>query len=287
MTEQPQSEPGRIGSVEGMGSVPAVPADQGGTGAPAALSVPAGEVLAGRPATSSSLWRWRGPVSLVGGVLFALLGLLLVLAGQAHGGDTALENARPADLVAILDSLEADIDRLESEKRQLNSELDTLTSGTSKEALARAEERLAALQVLAGTTPVRGPGVVIEVADPNGGVDATDILDAIQELRDAGAESIEINERRVVMNTWFAEPEPAGAGGVVVSGDVRTPPYTIKAIGNSDTLATAMEIPGGVADTMRTAGADFRLTASDSVEINSVVKAQTPEYAEPAEAGAQ
>lgn len=233
-----------------------------------------------RAAADSSLWRWRGPSSLVGGALFALLGLMLVLAGRAHGGDTALENARPADLVAILDSLEGDIDRLEAEKRLITSEIDALGSGTSQEALANARERLSDLEVLAGTTAVVGPGVQITITDPDRAVDASDILNAVQELRDAGAESIEFASRRVVVNTWFADPEE-GEAGIVVSGDLRPSPYVIRAIGNPDTLATAMQIPGGVAETVRTAQAEFELETRDVLEIDSTVPLVIPEYAEP------
>lgn len=247
--------------------------------------VSAGESLTGRPAKSSSLWGWRGPVSLAGGLLFALLGLMLVLAGQAHDGDSAMENARPADLVAILDSLEGDIARLEQEKLQLSSELDTLTSGTAKEALAKSQERLAALQILAGTTPVSGPGIEISIIDQAGGVDAADILEAVQELRDAGAESIEVAERRIVVNTWFADPSELQGPGITISGDVRQPPYVIKAIGNADTLATAMEIPGGVAATIRNAGAEFQIERLKALQIQSTVKAFVPRYAQPVDVG--
>jgi uncharacterized protein YlxW (UPF0749 family) len=196
-----------------------------------------------------------------------------------------MENARPADLVAILDSLEGDIARLEKEKRQLNSELGTLTSGTTKEALAKSQERLAALQILAGTTAVAGPGIEITIVDRAGGVDAGDILDAVQELRDAGAESIEVAERRIVVNTWFADPPEGQERGVSISGDLRQSPYVIKAIGNADTLATAMEIPGGVAATIRNAGAEFRMERKTAVRIDTTVEPVTPEYAEPAQIG--
>lgn len=266
---------------------PAGAADPGEPGAPedeTRLLPKEPEVLSGRNPQDSSLWRWKGPISLVGGALFALLGLMIVLGAFAHGGDDSLQNARPADLVAILDSLENDVDRLEGEKRLLEGELSALTSGTNKEALERSQERLQALQILSGTTKVRGPGIEIVISDPQGGVEASDILDAVQELRDAGAESIEFAERRVVVNTWFADVPPEAGGGIIITGDPRRQPYVIKAIGNPDTLSTAMEIPGGVADTMRLAEAKFEMKTKDNVTIEATVPLETPEYAEPAPA---
>ncbi len=229
----------------------------------------------------SSLWRWSGPASFVGAILFALLGLLFIAGARAYGGDDALANARPTDLVQILGSLETEHDRLEQEQRRLQAELAALTSGESADALAQARDRLESLEILAGTTPVRGPGVRVDIRDPDGGIEASDILDAVQELRDAGAESIEVNGQRVVVNTWFADPDDTSEGGVLVSGVKTTSPYTILAIGDAETLATALQIPGGVADSARTAGADVSIDQRDSLDITATVALAVPEYAEP------
>ncbi len=260
---------------------PPVPAAEAPAAAPSPAGAATGEdrVPAYR---DSSLWRWRGPVSLAGGVLFAVLGWLLVAGALAYQGDDALAAARPADLVTILDSLESDNDRLEQEARGLQSELDALRSGSSAEALKVARAREQSLQVLAGTTPVTGPGVRIVIRDPDGGVSAGDILGAVQELRDAGAESIEVAQRRVVVNTWFADPAD-GQAGILVSGDLRGSPYTILAIGDPQTLATAMEIPGGVAESARTDGAEISIERRDSIKIESTVPLERPRYAEPAD----
>jgi uncharacterized protein YlxW (UPF0749 family) len=72
---------------------------------------------------------------------------------------------------------------------------------------------------------------------------------------------------------------------VLVSGDLRPAPYTILAIGDPETLATAMEIPGGIADSVRTAGASFEMERREALEITSTVPLTTPEYAEPVDQG--
>ena len=82
--------------------------------------------------------------------------------------------------------------------------------------------------------------------------------------------------RRVVVNTWFANPPDTGTPAILVSGDLRPSPYTILAIGDPETLATAMEIPGGVADSVRTAGALFEMEQREVLEITSTVAADDP-----------
>ena len=228
----------------------------------------------------SSLWRWRGPSSLMGGAAFALFGLLLVAGALAFRGDDVLANARPADLVQILDALESENDRLEAEQRALQSELDVLSDGTSAQALAQARERQESLEVLAGTTPVRGPGIRMVIRDAAGVIDAPDMLNAVQELRDAGAESIEVAQRRVVVDTWFADPPEGEGPGILISGDLRGSPYVFLAIGDPQTLATAMSIPGGLESSVTTAGAEFILETRDTVDITATVPLTTPDYAE-------
>jgi len=233
----------------------------------------------------TSLWRWSGPASLVGGALFAVLGWMVVAGAIAQDSDDALASARPDELVQILDSLDAENDRLEQERRRLAAEVASLSSGSDAAALEQARNRQESLEILAGTTKVRGPGVRIVIRDPDGGIDAAEILDTVQELRDAGAESIEVAERRVVVGTWFGNPPDAGTPAILVSGDLRPSPYTILAIGDPGTLSTAMEIPGGVADSVRTAGARFEMEQRETLEIASTVPLVTPEYAEPVDQG--
>ncbi|MCU0283834.1 MAG: DUF881 domain-containing protein [Candidatus Nanopelagicales bacterium] len=280
--EEQAPAPDEAVGAPGAGPVGAAALPEGATPPPPAQPVPA-DPPGRSPADyhESSLWRWRGTSSLVVGLLFAVLGLLFVAGAQAFRGGDVLDNARPADLVQILDSLEQENDRLRQEQLRLQAELGVLTSGTSEQALAAAERRLEALEVLAGTEPVRGPGIRMVIRDPQGVLGANDLLDAVQELRDAGAESIEVAQQRVVVDTWFSDP-PEGESGVLISGELRGSPYTVLAIGDPQTLATAMEIPGGVADSVRTAGAQFELDRRDELDITATVPLGTPDYAEPA-----
>jgi uncharacterized protein YlxW (UPF0749 family) len=139
------------------------------------------------------------------------------------------------------------------------------------EAVAEAKRRLAALQVLAGTTPVTGPGVTLTIADPQGVIDSTVLLDAVQELRDAGAEAIQVGATRVVVDTWFGDSDK----GLVVDGQPIPAPIRILAIGDPDTMAAALSIPGGLADSVRTRGADFDASTAQALSISVTVPETT------------
>ncbi len=193
--------------------------------------------------------------------------------------DEGLDSLREDELVRIFAGVDREGERLADEIRGLQSSLDLLKSQSSNDAEAQraARERLAALGILAGTVPATGPGIVLSISDPDGKVDAPLVLDTVQELRDAGAEAIQVNGVRVVADTWFTDTD----GGLSVSGTTVNPPYVIRAIGDATTLAGAMEIPGGVTATVRRVGGDTDVQIEDEVIIDALLTPASPQYARP------
>ncbi len=212
-----------------------------------------------------------GRPHLVIGLLFFVLGLLVAVAVFRPGVDEPWRNARTEDLVQILDDLGARQDRLDAESARLTGLQADLERGSTVEALAESERQLEALEVIAGTTPVYGPGLTITIVDQQGQVDSTVLLDAVQELRDAGAEAVQVGDSRVVVDTWFGD----GPDGIVVSGVPLATPITIVAIGDPEGLAAAMRIPGGLADSVRTRGADFEASTAQALTISVTVPSTT------------
>jgi uncharacterized protein YlxW (UPF0749 family) len=208
----------------------------------------------------------RRPRLLIG-MLFAILGLLVTVAIVHPGQESPWRNARTEDLVQILDGLGTRQARLEAEAARLASLRADVERGSTAQALAEAQRKASALQVLAGTTAVVGPGVSITLADPEGAIDAPVLLDAVQELRDAGAEAIQVGQTRVIVDTWFAD-SPAGP---TVNGVLVLSPISIRAIGEPDTIVAALSIPGGLADSVRTRGAEFAATPAQSMTISVTV----------------
>jgi uncharacterized protein YlxW (UPF0749 family) len=213
-------------------------------------------------------------------VLFVLLGLGLALQVRSNAQFDGLSTARESDLVGILDNLTARNERLAAEQRDLQATRDALATGTDRAvtALAEARKRADTLAILAGTVPAVGPGLTITITDPQGKVDAATVLDAVQELRDAGAEALQIGSVRVVASTSFLDARP---GTVVTDGITLTAPYTIVVIGDSRTMAAALRIPGGVVESLRGLGADAAVVEAPQVTVSALRPASTPQYARP------
>ena len=172
------------------------------------------------------------------------------------------------DLVRILDDLSAQRERLVAEETQLRATIAELETSADQAQVARdaSRERVQSLRILAGVVPVTGPGVTLTIADPEGVLDAGDILDTVQELRDAGAEAISVDDERVIATTAIVDtPE-----GIAVGNTVLTSPIEVQAIGDSDTLAAGLSFPGGVIESVREAGAEGIVVEREVVEIGAV-----------------
>jgi uncharacterized protein YlxW (UPF0749 family) len=158
-----------------------------------------------------------------------------------------------------------------------------LDSGASsrEQVLKEAQERADDLGILAGTLPARGPGITLRFSDGTKQITAAHLLNAVQELRGAGAEAIQIDGSggsvRVVASAHFVD---SGGGGVEVDGVRLKGPYTVTAIGPAD-LDTAMTFRGGVVDDVTGDGGNVIVDEPRTVDITTVRSAPTLEYAKP------
>jgi uncharacterized protein YlxW (UPF0749 family) len=140
--------------------------------------------------------------------------------------------------------------------------------------------------VLAGTVPATGPGITLTVEDPRGVVRADVLLDALEELRDAGAEAVQLagsgaGPVRVVASTALVDRP----GGVSVDGVPLAPPYTFTVLGDTGTLRSALGIPGGVVATVARVGGTARVDPSTALTVGALRQLATPRYARPATGG--
>nr|WP_296076975.1 DUF881 domain-containing protein [uncultured Actinoplanes sp.] len=235
-----------------------------------------------QPAEKVAPWRRLSSAGALIWVLLALFGFTLVVQLRSNDGDEGLATARQEDLVRILSDLEARDSRLQSEISALETSQRQLTSGVAgrQAALAEADKRADELGLLAGTLPGRGPGLRI-VMDK---VKASAVLNAVQELRGAGGEVMQLTGAggpsvRVVASSYFVDAE----GGGLIADDVRLAgPYTLDVIGQPQTMQTALQIPGGVVASVNSGGGSVTLEQRTMVEVTALRKATTLQYARPA-----
>ncbi|MGE7317699.1 DUF881 domain-containing protein [Staphylococcus capitis] len=259
---------------------PAAPVEQEDVPEPA--EEPGASAVGAKPAPVSRRLTSAGAMI---AVLLALLGFTLVVQLKTTSTDPTLAATREEDLVRIssdLDSrerrLRQDIEALEESQRQLRSG-EQGRQAALEEATRRADE----LGILAGTLPAVGPGLSVRFEGPDKAVEAERILDAVQELRGAGAEAMQIagadgTAVRIIASTYFVD---ASGGGLVVDGRRLSGPYVISVIGDPATLRTALNIPGGVVASVEEAGGNVTPVDSEAVEVSQLHAPIKLEHARP------
>ncbi|NUR70172.1 MAG: DUF881 domain-containing protein [Hamadaea sp.] len=237
---------------------------------------PAAESGAKKPAVKVSA------ATIVIAVLVGLLGFALIVQVRGTSEDSTLASARTDDLVRILSDLDSNENRVRQEIADLEQLKRELTAGSESADAARtaAEQRADELGILAGTLPAEGTGLTVRFS---GQIRASRILDAVEELRNAGAEAMQISSGggqavRIIVSTYFQDAD----GGLNVGGTKLTGPYTITVIGDPATMKTALNIPGGVVATVSSDGGNVIVEDPGKVTVSALAAEPDLQYAQPA-----
>jgi uncharacterized protein YlxW (UPF0749 family) len=235
--------------------------------------------LTGWSALVSALHPRATRAQVLAGVLCAVLGFAVVVQVR-QAGDSSLSDLRTDELVRLLDETSARADQLSREATDLQAERDQLESGsTSRQAALDAARRNAAMQgILSGRLPAVGPGVRVSLQDPTGSIRPVTMLNMLEELRNAGAEAIQVGDRRVTASSAFT----GTPGAIQLDGETLPAPYVWLVIGDPDTIQTALEIPGGALAYVRNDGGTGDVTKVQDVEITALRDLPEPKYATPA-----
>jgi len=242
-----------------------------------------------RPAEPRSAWRTlarsfaprasRGQA--ITGLLCALLGVALVVQVRANRSE-GLSSLRQDELVRILDEVTRRAEELQTQVTDLRAQRTELVTGSDTERAAReaAAARAEVQGILAGELPAVGPGVELIIRQPDQQIPAPVLYNVLEELRNAGAEAFQVGDQRLTASSYFIDTPD----GVQVDGVLLSPPYRWLAIGDPDTVTTALSIPGGALAAVRNAGGSTDLSSRDEVQVTAVRVVERPRYATPAPA---
>ncbi len=170
-----------------------------------------------------------------------LIGLLLV--GQLRS------QARPRELASLsAQELSTLIETLSNRNQQLSAGLADLNEQLRSYRLANSQgesnrtlgqEGLRRIEGFGGLLPIDGQGLELQV---NGALDAIALNDLVNELRNAGAEAIAVDDVRVTARSVAVQgPRSLEMDGVEIGHR-----FTIRAIGSPDALLSALQRPGGI-----------------------------------------
>ncbi len=182
-----------------------------------------------------------------GGIAAAAVALLLGVLVATHFGSQqafsrGLQLETPASLTTVIANLAERNTALRDEifDLRVRVELAQEAAQSGRGSLAEAERQLTALRIFAAEGPARGPGVTVLV---DGAFDERALADLVNELRNAGAEAVDVNRIRVGPRTWFG----TGIDRVLtVDGAPVAGPLAVRALGAPEVIRVALTRTGGI-----------------------------------------
>lgn len=161
------------------------------------------------------------------------------------------------------------IERLEKELEKLRENA-TQNSADSEEL----KNKLKEYDDLLGYTELKGKGIKITLTDGNPDalnhrkltdyiVHDGDLVHVVNDLKQAGADAIAINDQRIVNTTAIS-----CVGNVVtINGEKVGVPFTIQAIGSPEMLYRAMTMLGGYLSIVETDGVKVEIEKSNDITV--------------------
>jgi uncharacterized protein YlxW (UPF0749 family) len=214
-------------------------------------------------------------ISLFGVAL--LIGILLI--GQLRS------QARPTEISSLsAQELSQLVDQLSERNRELRGALADLqqtlreynAAGTQgQSALDVSREELRRITAFGGLAPVDGQGIVLQVT---GDLDAIALNDLLNELRNAGAEALAVDDIRITHRSVAVQ----GPVSLLIDGQEVGRTFTLSAIGSPDGLLSTMQRPGGIiAQLQQFIDASIVATQANRITLPATEVSLIPQVAKP------
>lgn len=181
------------------------------------------------------------------------------------------------DQARVLTGLVDSNDALREEIQMLETTLARIEAANREESRAALIGELNRLAVVSGAASVSGPGVRLELS---GQINPLDLQDLINELRNAGAEAIALNGRRIIVRSVVSR----AGNSLQVDNYLLAAPYVLEAIGNPETIEKALLRRGGLVGLLEFAypGLKISVTKPRFLELAARDKFEELRYAQPA-----
>jgi uncharacterized protein YlxW (UPF0749 family) len=213
----------------------------------------------------------------IAAVMF-VLGLLVVVQLQTQASGAAFAGLSSQDLTVLVANLNARNDQLRREAANLQRELATLTANEERgdASIDELEADLQRVRLYAGLEPATGQGVVIIIRGPADGPAVDGLLN---ELRNAGAEAIAVDDVRAVPGLVIG----GAPGEVTIDAIPADDPIEIDAIGPADKLTGSLTRSGGLIAQLAATLPDVivEVTQVDSVAVPATDRILVPTSGRP------
>ena len=183
---------------------------------------------------------------------------------------TSIENMREAELTTELANWKSKYEETNQKYEETVAKIEEYkqTKQSNEETSKILDEELQQVNMILGKTDVEGEGIEITIRETDNEeiekVTADDLLLIVNQLKNAGAEAISINDERIINMSDIVD---ISLTFIKVNGQRIIAPYVIKAIGNPSYLESALTGNGGYVDEMKKIGQDVSIEKPNKVKI--------------------
>ena len=193
-----------------------------------------------------------------------LIGLLLVGQLRSQARPTEISSLSAQDLSTLIETL-SDRNRelrasLADAREQLREYRVAEAQGQS--AVDVSTEDLRRIVAFGGQGAVEGQGIVVDV---NGDLDTVAVNDLLNELRNAGAEAIAVDQIRITARSVCV----LATDSLAIDGTNVGRAFTIRAVGDPEGLLAALQRPGGIIS-------QLKLFVNATIDISQVEQVLIP-----------
>jgi uncharacterized protein YlxW (UPF0749 family) len=220
--------------------------------------------------------RRRNQLSLA--IVAFLLGALVVVQLRSQAAGNGLDTLTTTELTVLVGNLNTRNDQLRAEIATTQAELAALQASDARgdTSVGQLQVDLARVRAWTGLDPVMGPGVRITVT---GGLHAGSVQDLVNELRNAGAEAIAVDDVRVEPNSIVDGP----VGGLLIQSTHLGDPFEVSAIGNPNSLTGSLTRAGGIIAQLAATdpAAQLIVTPVDTLRLPATTQNLSPAHGKP------
>ena len=208
-------------------------------------------------------------------LVFGILCLILTFAITVQLRVSSLSESESSQ-TKITDKLKDEIFRLNDENVKLAekfqntaSELDDARNQAAQNDSSSKDtsELIKKYTIVSGKTDVTGQGIIIKYKPSDNEAKADmvkDLRDIVNEIKNAGAEAIEINNQRIVGTTAIEMVK----NKIEINDTEVSENFIIKAIGDSNLMYSGLIRPGGTIENIKESGVSIEINSENAIKIN-------------------
>lgn len=205
----------------------------------------------------------RKTVAITLGIMCLILTLAIVVQyktiknASIFIGTSNVNSELKSEVLTWKERYDEEYKKLENEEKILEKERENASKKSNNS--SETEKELKTANAIIGTTEVTGKGIIVTLADNKNAtsenigildnisnylIHDSDLLRIVNELKNAGAEAISINEERITNQSSIT----CDGNVILVNGNKISSPFIIKVIGSQEALLGAIQRPGGLID---------------------------------------